>query len=254
MPATLKTRAIPDDVASILRASTLDGERLVLPATLERKQYEAVNKVIEGLGGKWSRQQKAHVFPQPAAVVLASALDEGAYVDDRLNGYFPTPAWLCRVMVEVAQISAFHSVLEPSAGEGALAEEIRTRDPHALTCVELDPRRAQVLRGKGFEVVEGDFLTALPLFGPGRFDRVVMNPPFNRREDVAHVWHAFNHLGRGGRLVAVMSAGVAFGEEKNTVALRKIIKQHGHVEPLEPGTFAEAGTEVNAVLVVLVKS
>ena len=47
----------------------------------------------------------------------------------------------------------------------------------------------------------------------GRFDRVVMNPPFCRGRDLDHVRHALRFVAPGGRLVAIMSAGVAFRED-----------------------------------------
>lgn len=54
-------------------------------------------------------------------------------------------------------------VLEPSAGTGALVRAVRRAQPgaHIIAC-EVDPARAQILRGEGManEVFEGDFLTS----------------------------------------------------------------------------------------------
>jgi hypothetical protein len=41
----------------------------------------------------------------------------------------------------------------------------------------------------------------------GKFDRVVMNPPFDHGADIKHVEHARKFLKPGGRLVAVVANG-----------------------------------------------
>src|SRR3546814_3629081 len=45
-------------------------------------------------------------------------------------------------------------------------------------------------------------------------DAVVMNPPFEKGQDVAHVLHAWRSLKTGGTLVAIMGAGVTFRQGK----------------------------------------
>lgn len=244
---TLKTRAIPDDVAAILRRSTYEGDRLILPGTLDRADYQRVNKAIEGIGGVWNRAAKAHVFRGQAHELVAAALDAGGYVDDRLNGYFPTPDWLADSIVQRAGVAPGHEVLEPSAGEGAIADAVRRAVGVSPTCVELDRRRVLVLAGKSYEVLGVDFL-ALPV-GWRAFDRVVMNPPFAKGQDVQHVRHAYAMLRPGGRLIAVMAAGFTFREDRASVEFRAMVEECGSWEPLPPGIFREAGTDVNTVLV-----
>jgi hypothetical protein len=73
------------------------------------------------------------------------------------------------------------------------------------TCVEVSALHCTVLRAKGFGTVHGDFLRADKL---GSYSRVVMNPPFDRGQWVAHVEHAAKLcVGAGARLVAVLPSG-----------------------------------------------
>jgi predicted RNA methylase len=78
------------------------------------------------------------------------------------------------------------TVLEPHAGDGALAmaaAEIVGRD--LVTCYELMPRNVNKLRTMGFRIeVPTDFLQVVP---EPKFDRVILNPPFSKMRDVAHI-------------------------------------------------------------------
>ena len=65
---------LPVEVAEILTASQINGNSLYLPPQqLDRKTYEAVNKAIENLGGKWNKKAKTHVFPFDPAPKIAEA-------------------------------------------------------------------------------------------------------------------------------------------------------------------------------------
>lgn len=120
-----------------------------------------------------------------------------------IPGFFPTPPEVAKALVFLAEIGPGHEVLEPSAGIGSLAEAIREAHPEAeLTCIEWRPSLCKILRLKCFETIEADFLKAR-----GAVDRIVMNPPFEKGQDIDHVRHAYDLLKPGGRLVAIMSAG-----------------------------------------------
>lgn len=54
-----------------------------------------------------------------------------------------------------------------------------------------------------------------------------------------------------GALLAVMSAGVTFRQDKRTAALREVVEASGTIEPLPEDSFKESGTAVRTVLVVI---
>ena len=90
----------------------------------------------------------------------------------------------------------------------------------------------------------------------GPFDRIVMNPPFSKGADIAHVRHAFDHyLKPGGRLVAIMSEGPFFRQDRAATDFRNWLHQQGgDAEPLPAGSFRDSGTGVNARIVVVDKT
>lgn len=144
-------------------------------------------------------------------------------------------------------------VLEPSAGTGAIA--LAAADlGHDVTCVELQRDLAGALAesGRFSDVHHADFLDVTP-GAIGTFDLVLMNPPFDRGLDVDHVHHALDFLAPGGLLVAVMSAGVEFRQDRRTTSLRTraIDKMGGRFQDLPHGSFAESGTMVNTCILLV---
>jgi 16S rRNA G1207 methylase RsmC len=59
----------------------------------------------------------------------------------------------------------------------------------------------------------------------GAYDRIVMNPPFENGQDIAHVEHAYELLSPGGRLVTVMSEGPFFRQDKNAASFRNWLEE-----------------------------
>lgn len=162
-------------------------------------------------------------------------------------GAFMTPPAAVKTVMDFTWIRDGEKVLEPSAGEGALA--IASRDKGAdVTCIELHPDRASKLRSLGFKVGEADFLTVTPT---PTFDRVVMNPPFGHGVDCDHVRHALGFLKPGGQLTAIMSAGSAYNETGRYLAFRREIERYEHIwRDLPPGSFLPE-TNVNTVVLTL---
>ncbi|NVB43627.1 methyltransferase [Pseudenhygromyxa sp. WMMC2535] len=109
-----------------------------------------------------------------------------------ISGFVPTPEDLAKRVVDAAEIEAGMRVLEPSAGAGALASEIRARHPDAtLHLIELSPTLRDMLCEDGFEVIARDFCAHVP---ERPYDRIVMNPPFERQQDVEHIERALGML------------------------------------------------------------
>jgi len=169
-------------------------------------------------------------------------------------GFFPTPDAAAQTVIEAAPLYRAPDepplrVLEPSAGTGSLAG--RAADKGAqVDCVEIQPALADHLRrsGRFRNVVQADFLALQP--DPANlYDRVVMNPPFDRERDIDHVVHAMKFLKPDGCLVAVMSAGTEFRETKKSTAFRELMgKMNASWRDLPPGSFSSVGTNVNTII------
>jgi predicted RNA methylase len=165
---------------------------------------------------------------------------------------FPTPDVLADRVVMEAGIQPGNLVLEPSAGTGALLHAVdRGLSPARAQVVAVEVN-AKLIAGinqalPDVTTICGDFLRC-DTRDLGKFDAIVMNPPFGQAMDIAHVRHALTFLRSGGRLVAICANG-----PRQQAALKPLADASGgFYEPLPAGSFKDAGTNVNTALVVIV--
>lgn len=159
---------------------------------------------------------------------------------------FPTPPELADRMVEEAGIKPGLTVLEPSAGTGniiwAIAKAVSVEEV-IVHAVEINTQLAGRLQAafQNINVHAADFLDYQA--GDIVADRILMNPPFERGSDIAHIKHARSLLAPGGRLVAICANGPRQKAELEPLATIW--------EELPEGTFASEGTNVRTVLLTI---
>ena len=237
----------------IEQGNTVDNLYFLPNQQLDRKTYLNVNKVLDCLGGKWNRKAKAHVFESDISGLIDDVLLTGEVIapKDEFN-FFETPPDIVNQLIKLAEVHIGHTCLEPSAGKGAIASKLRelAGSISIVTCIELNPDNVRILLDIGYPVYEGDFLR-YPV--AGEFDRIVMNPPFTKQQDIQHVEQALVYLKKGGTLVSVMSAGVMFRQNKKTLAFWDKVKEYDYeVIELPSGAFKVSGTMVNTIILKVV--
>ena len=155
---------------------------------------------------------------------------------------FPTPPEIAEQMVELAEIEPGHDVLEPSAGTGNLLKALPCIRPNgAITAVEINYSLSKALEPWADTVICGDFLARNGDIG--KFDRILMNPPFENGSDIKHIKHAIDFLKPGGRLVALCANGPRQQEQLKPLA--------DSWEVLPKGSFKNSGTMVNVAMMVI---
>lgn len=250
----MKTKQIDEATLAILSRVEIQDNLIKLPAgQLERKQYVAVNEILESMGGAWNRKAKAHTFAGDPTDKLESVLLTGEIIKPQDYGYYPTPPELVKRLIELADITSTDIILEPSAGQGAIAVAAACEvGMNNVDCYEILPENCKILRDLRFRVFQMDFLGATPV---QFYDRVIMNPPFAppKQIEIDHVLHAWEFLKPGGRLVSIMSTGVLFRENKKTVGFREMLNKYGHYERNPTGSFKISGTGVNTIIVIMDK-
>jgi predicted RNA methylase len=245
---------VDEDALRILDAGRTEGALFFLGSEpLSRDRYVKVNKVLELAGGKWDRKAKAHVFPGDAAEALDAVILTGEITDTKKEfQFFETPAPVVNRILREAGLDQTSRVLEPSAGNGAIA--LRAAETAAeVVCIELNDVCVKALKGLAVPNMivhhSGDFLEVEPL---ATFSHVLMNPPFSKGQDARHILQAFRWLAPGGRLVSVASPGVRFRKDRVYQELRELIARFdGKVEELPEGSFSSSGTNVNTILITL---
>lgn len=220
---TLMDRPLPFAVLQMLhsmkrvRTNTIrgyDGENKP-PVTRNRDSLEfdygqkdkhvmaEVEKVLTAIGGircQGDHYSPWYEFDYDPDPVIKTIVVSGCVPDHKSHQYYPTPRGLAARVLELASIGDTDTCLEPSAGTGALADLL---PKERTTCIEVSPLHASVLTQKGHTVREDDFLTFAENH-KGKFDRIVMNPPFSQGRWKAHVEAAAGLLSPGGKLAAVI--------------------------------------------------
>lgn len=175
---------------------------------------------------------------------------ERKFINTKEKGFFPTPTELADEVVRLAEIEPGQTILEPSAGLGHLADAIKKQYPaNPLDVVEWWDDMRNFLEKKGHNVVGSDVFEI-----NGQYDRIIMNPPFEKLADIDHVRKAFELLKPGGRLVAIMAANKT-GTRGKVTEFGEFVDEHGFMTENPAGAFKSAfrPTGVNTVTVVLDK-
>lgn len=242
----------PTPVLAVLTdpRTVISGDLVRVPFELDRPTYEQLNTVLKEMGGRWDGRKavRAHVFPHRIEEDFRQFLAAGEYPTRYEQGWFPTPHQLVMQVCDLAGIYAGMTVLEPSAGAGALTAELARRGG-LVDSVELDANRAELLheQGDSRRVIAGDFLSLDPLDYEEGFDRIVMNPPFANGLD--HIKHAIGFMKDDGILVSVMSASLMWWSDRASVEFRAVVEEvGGEIEPLPEGSFEAVGTDVRTCL------
>jgi predicted RNA methylase len=245
---------VSEQVIATLDAGLCEGNQFILQGQLDRKAYTDVNKVLVAAGAKWNRSAKAHLFDCDAQDAISDIVLTGKVIDAKREfDFFETPDALADKIIDAAQIAPHHNFLEPSAGSGQIAKRatVLTSDVDVIEIQEA-LHDTMMCSGEYANTTHGDFLV---LDNIQRYDRIVMNPPFGRQADIKHVSKAIGLLKPGGRIVAIMSAGVTFRSNKLTEDFRSLVAIHdGVIESLPEGSFKTSGTTVNTVMLTLDKN
>lgn len=244
---------IDADVLKVIENASVSGNELLLTGTLERSMYVKVNKILEVCGFKWNKKAKRHICDKDASDRIDEIILTGQVEvpKDEFN-FFPSPDPVVEHLLYLAEITPGLEILEPSAGTGNIASKLLEQGA-IVDCIELCETNYNKLleHGKYRSVKYADFLLETPI---EKYDRVVMNPPFCKQQDIRHVNHAMGFLKTGGILVSVMSASVNYRSNKLTTAFREFVENSGGIiDELPPESFKASGTKVNTVIVKIVK-
>lgn len=254
------TRTIPfDKCSTILSASEVkearDAGRLVETSCktgFGLRGDDTARKAVEATDERSASQNKEVVEAKQTEDASFKAMRETLKAGVQVVSapqLFPTPPDVAQQMVELADLHDGLRVLEPSAGSGqilgAICHNVFTLNVQAVEinagCVRMLQAQKDAGAYTGATIMQADFLA---LNGElGKFDRILMNPPFANGSDIKHIDHARQMLNFGGRLVAICANGPRQQEKLKPLASTWI--------DLPQGTFKEQGTNVNTALLVI---
>ena len=242
-------------VEDILKHCTLENNVLKLPAVqFNKKSYAEAKKWIEEAGGSWQGGKvQGFTFPFNPERVF-SILKEGKRCNlQQEYQFFETPSDVADWLVMLAGgIHEDDTVLEPSAGRGALIKAIHRACPSVtVECYELMPENREFLHTLNNVILLDEDFTKDSL---GCYTKIIANPPFSGNQDIDHVRLMYERLEKKGTLAAITSPHWRFSSEKKCVDFRDWLDRvEGKTFEIGAGKFKESGTTISTIAVVITK-
>ena len=244
-------------LAELKLLSVIDG-RIALPME-HVNHYPEIKRRLQTSGGSYHSPHGAFATgyftftPGIDAQDVLNALQSDNVVNGKKDSqsFFTPPELAPRVVDALGPLNGGR-YLEPSAGNGALADLMR-EDASDLVLIENHRPNVLALEAKGYRVLERDFLTVTPQ-EIGLFDGIAANPPFTKGLDVAHIRHMWQFLKPNGVLSVIASQSWIQGGQRKQVAFREFLHCYGAaIEEVAAGSFRKAGTTVATSHIVVRK-
>ena len=262
---------LSQEAAEALREMVIEGNRAkpgCLYNSLDYRKQKEVIEILNSFNGRWlGGKANVFIFPRDPRTAIAATIEANG-LPESISGldFFPTPRELALEMARLARLTELtptSRILEPSAGNGSILDVLDEQltalglpAKQMLIAVELHDWLAASQKANGYQTHQADFLE----YEPGHlFDRAIMNPPFTRPgpggalEYIKHIGRAWELLAPGGLLVAIAPLGFTFREDATCTAFRELVKANGQWTRNDPYAFANSGTKVQTVTLIVEK-
>jgi hypothetical protein len=239
----------------ILQQCTIENLVVKLPnIKLDRSLYQDVAKALNLIGGVWKGNKiQGFVFKEDPTELLAQiANGENRNLKKEFQ-FFGTPLGLADRVVELAEIEKQHTILEPSAGQGAIINAVHRNflNKNVDYCELMPINLSFIQKIPNITFLCDDFLT---LNKENYYDRIVANPPFKNNLDILHIKHMYGCLKKSGRLVTISSKHWQFSSNKKETEFRNWLDEVGaEIHEIPAGTFKESGTMIQSLIIVINK-
>lgn len=146
-----------------------------------------------------------------------------------------------------------YSILEPSAGEGFLANKIKEFFPKSkIECIELNLEKWKKLLDNGFHSIHGDFLKLD--FGNDKYDLIFAAPPFKGNVDLEHIMKMYDLLNDTGEIVSLTSPYWFTNNEPLQIKFREWLSDKPHkIQMLPDMSFSEREKTVPTAIINIYK-
>lgn len=127
-------------------------------------------------------------------------------ISGKMSKHFvPTPRGvILQMLKELGSINKGEKILEPSAGLGHIADMLvktHNLNPGDIDVVEPAEKFRRELNTKGYNLRGYNILEYNP---QEKYDKIIMNPPFDNGMEIKHVIKCFSLLKNGGKLITIL--------------------------------------------------
>jgi len=231
-----------------LGALIIEGNKVFLPKE-HLNDYAGLKTALNKACGKY--KNNSFEFPFSAKAIIET-LKTGEVIDFKKEfQFFHTDKQVSSQMMNEI-IGYPKKILEPSAGQGHLIDELIAKYPDSkIDAVELSELNFSILKEKyrdnpNINLIQGDYMDFVP---SEKYDLIFANPPFSKNKDIDHVLKMVSEKEDYGQIISIMSTSWTFGNQKKQVAFREFSEENFIIRTNENGAFKSSGTMVSTVLI-----
>jgi len=246
-----------------LSKCTYGGNTVWLPSEM-LDNYKDIRAALLNAGATYKKN--SFVFPNDAEPYINRLMGGESVNIKKEFQFFATPPDLAKYLVSLADISSGDlTVLEPSAGQGAIVKALLDKCPslivHAFELMDIN--RNVLSKIKDCVILGEDFLADQITKGTHtstnvkniHFDRIVANPPFSKNQDIDHIAEMYARLKKGGKLVSICSKHFQHSTNKKEIAFKRFLDKVGaDIEEVPAGAFKESGTTIATCIIIINKT
>lgn len=156
--------------------------------------------------------------------------------------FYPTPPNVISEMIQGENLTD-KTILEPSAGAGAIIDVLRSQGVKSILACELNPDLSEIVKGKADKFLTADFFS-VKREDISHINYIVMNPPFSNADK--HILHAFSVAPDGCRVIALCNSQTIENPfTKQREELAALIGKYGEAVCLG-SVFEDADRKTNA--------
>ena len=236
----------------IIKQGKLENNIYYLPdIQLDRKQYLDLAKHLNFLGGKWKGGKvKGFIFDRDINTI-DELLGNNIQLKKEIQ-LFETPEEISDELVSLANIKETDKILEPSAGRGRIIKSIKKVYKGNIDYCEINEVNRDYLdKIDDINFITQDFLDIKSDF---KYDKIIANPPFNKNQDIKHIFKMYECLNVDGILVSIASKHWEHCNNKKETAFREWLESvNAEIITIEPGKFKESGTLIGMNIIIINK-
>ncbi len=228
----------------IFAKCTVKNNTVFLPnEQLPRDVYAMLAKHLENNFGKWNKKAGGIVFDYDPTQLIERFRNGETPNWKKEYQFFPTPPEVIDLILQIA-CPLENSVLEPSAGNGAIAKAVlEFASGNTVDCLEINPMCRENLKKAGLNVVGEDFLT----WNPKPYDFVIANPPFSGLTWADHVLKMMEVPGAD--IITLVPESFHFRTEAKVQRIRERVYASYRVKDhVSPSAFKSAGTMIETTI------
>jgi len=210
---------------------------------LERMGINSVEELRTYLREYWAYKTAVNITIDPVQKKIKEL--ERQYKLEQKGDINFTPSEIALIMVEYLDVNEDTKILEPSAGIGNIADQVKKFTNNIDVCEKMFSY-AELLKLKGYNIVGNDFLQFNKY---NEYDYIIMNPPFSDEQN--HIKHAYNLLKTGGKIVSITSPHWTFASDKKSQEFKNWFNEISGeiVDDLEGGTFEMTGVKAKIIVI-----